>query len=165
MIIDLVEAKEKAEESDRLKTAFLANVSHEIRTPMNGIMGFLELLRTPGLADEQKEKFVDVVNVSGERLLSTINDLVEISKIQLGQVEAQYFVKDTGIGILPDRIGSVFDRFVQADLNMTRPYEGTGLGLSIVKGYIELLKGQIWIESKAGKGSTFFFSIPYQPVK
>ncbi len=81
----LREAKEKAEESDRLKSAFLANVSHEIRTPMNGIVGFLELLQTPGIGDDKKEKYFEMVNQSSQRLLDTINDIIEISKIESGQ--------------------------------------------------------------------------------
>lgn len=245
MIENLVKAKERAEESDRLKTAFLANISHEIRTPMNGILGFLELLKNPELENEVKSQYIDVVNRSGDRLMSTINDLIEISKIEAGQVKTEistvyipeimdyylnffkpearekhlgikivrqiedpealiktdrskieatlsnlisnaikftqigeiefgnyikgeflvFFVKDTGVGISPDRMDAVFDRFVQADLNMTRPYQGTGLGLSIVKGYIEMLKGKIWVESREGEGSIFYFTIPYNPVK
>jgi PAS domain S-box-containing protein len=240
MIDDLIIAKEKAEESDRLKTAFLANVSHEIRTPMNGILGFMELLKMPGLGDEEKDSYIDMVNSSGDRLLKTINDLIEISKIESGQVCAEYsqvdireimnyalrfftpqaqdkklglrisempeppknlvftdrtkveaalsnlifnaikftncgevifgsymdaenmvfYVKDTGVGIAPDQMDAVFDRFVQADLNMTKPYQGTGLGLSIIRGYITHLKGKIWVESEVGKGSVFYFSIP-----
>lgn len=81
----LREAKEKAEESDRLKSAFLANVSHEIRTPMNGIVGFLELLQAPGIGQEKKEKYFEMVNQSSQRLLETINDIIEISKIESGQ--------------------------------------------------------------------------------
>lgn len=78
----LVEAKEKAEESDRLKSAFLANMSHEIRTPMNGIIGFLNLLREPDLSDENKSTYINIVTQSGQRLLDTLNDIIEISKIE-----------------------------------------------------------------------------------
>lgn len=83
---DLIKAKDKAEESDKLKTAFLLNVSHEIRTPMNGILGFLNLLQQPDLSDVEKSNFMEVVNKSGERLMNTINDIVEISKIESGDV-------------------------------------------------------------------------------
>ncbi len=82
----LIVAKEKAEESDRLKTSFLANMSHEIRTPMNGILGFLELLKEPDLSDENKNEFLNLMNHSGHRLLSTINDIIEISKIESGKL-------------------------------------------------------------------------------
>lgn len=84
---ELIIAKEKAEESDRLKSAFLANMSHEIRTPMNGILGFLDLLRAPDLSEEDKDTYSRIVKKSGERLLTTINDIIEISKIEAGQVE------------------------------------------------------------------------------
>jgi hypothetical protein len=77
----LVQSKIKAEESDRLKTAFLANISHEIRTPMNGILGFAELLKLPGLSEKKNEEFIKLIEQSGQRMLNIINDLVDISKI------------------------------------------------------------------------------------
>ncbi len=240
MIRDLIAAKEKAEESDRLKSAFLANVSHEIRTPMNGILGFLDLLREPELNDERKNKYIDVVNKSARRLLNTINDIIETSKLDTGQKEVKlegvdipsllqshydffnplatekglslkiaervendkalvlsdinildsifnnlinnaikftnigsieignyikddsmvFYVRDTGIGIPSDKHDVIFERFVQADLNMTREHEGSGLGLTITKACVEALGGQIWVQSEVNKGSTFSFSIP-----
>ena len=84
--LELLEAKERAEENDRLKSAFLANISHEIRTPMNGILGFAELLKTPGLDTEEVGQYVDVIQQSGQRMLGIINDIVDISKIEAGQV-------------------------------------------------------------------------------
>jgi PAS domain S-box-containing protein len=84
MVKDLFEAKEKAEESDRLKSAFLANMSHEIRTPMNGILGFADLLKNPGLSGEKQQKYVGIIERSGARMLSIINDIVDISKIEAG---------------------------------------------------------------------------------
>ncbi|MGM0613875.1 MAG: PAS domain-containing hybrid sensor histidine kinase/response regulator, partial [Bacteroidota bacterium] len=83
----LIEALEKAQESDRLKSAFLANMSHEIRTPMNGILGFTELLKNPKLSGQEKEKYIQIIERSGKRMLDTINDIVDISKIEAGQVE------------------------------------------------------------------------------
>lgn len=243
MIEDLVAAKEKAEESDRLKSAFLANVSHEIRTPMNGILGFLELLNDRELNEEQRELYMNVITQSGQRLLSTINDIVEIAKIESGQIELHlsninstelmtyyrdffkkqaadknitlnlgphvtgepavirtdrykleciltnllnnavkftikggiefgnyirgeslvFYVKDSGIGIPPEKFDTIFQRFVQADLGMSRAYEGSGLGLAIVKAYVDIMNGQVWLESEPGKGSTFYFSIPVDP--
>jgi PAS domain S-box-containing protein len=85
MLEELVITKEKAEESDRLKSAFLANMSHEIRTPMNGILGFIDLLRTPDLQQEDINEYFDMVTISGTRLMDTINDIIEISKIEAGQ--------------------------------------------------------------------------------
>lgn len=84
---NLLEAKEKAEESDRLKTAFLLNLSHEIRTPMNGILGFLNLLEEPNLSREEIEQYVQIVNHGSERLIATINDIVEMSRIQANEVK------------------------------------------------------------------------------
>jgi PAS domain S-box-containing protein len=86
MVEDLVAAKEKAEESDRLKSAFLANLSHEIRTPMNGILGFTEILKEPGLTSRQQQKFIGIIEKSGKRMLDTVHDLIDISKIETGQV-------------------------------------------------------------------------------
>ena len=80
-------ALEKAEESDKLKSAFLANMSHEIRTPMNGILGFVELLDTPDLSFEQQDKYIEIIKKSGYRMLNTVNDIIDISKIDAGQVE------------------------------------------------------------------------------
>ncbi len=241
----LLRAKEKAEESDRLKSAFLANVSHEIRTPMNGILGFLDLLKSPSLEGAEKDKYIEIVNQSGQRLLDTINDIIEISRIESGQMDVKkeevdvfellnyhytffkpkadarglalsiseqipaekalvysdrhkldgmltnllnnaikftsegyiefgnyinndglvFFVRDTGIGITPDQTKSIFRRFVQADLNLSRKHEGSGLGLPIVKAYIEMLHGHIHVDSTPGEGSTFYVIIPYNPVK
>jgi len=84
---DLIKAKEKAEESDRLKSAFLANMSHEIRTPMNGIIGFSSLLNDQDTTAEDFEKFTRVINENCEQLLHIINDLIDISKIEAGQID------------------------------------------------------------------------------
>jgi len=78
--------------------------------------------------------------------------------------ELEFFVKDTGIGILKDRQEVVFHRFVQADISDKRAYQGAGLGLSITKAYVEMLGGKIWVESEEGKGSTFYFTIPYNTI-
>ncbi len=80
-------AKEKAEESDRLKSAFLANMSHEIRTPMNGIIGFSMLLADPVLANDVREGYVKIINSSCDQLLHIVNDIIDISKIEAGQVD------------------------------------------------------------------------------
>ncbi|NWJ50161.1 MAG: response regulator [Bacteroidetes bacterium] len=246
--IELIKAKERAEESDRLKSAFLANMSHEIRTPMNGILGFAGLLKEPDLTGEKQQQFIQIIEKSGNRMLNIINDIIDISKIESGQMdisisetnvnelieyiytffkpevekkgmqlffynglpekdaivntdhekiyailtnlvknaikysdkgiiefgyniplatnitksaELMFFVKDTGIGIPFERQEAIFQRFVQADIIDKRAYQGAGLGLSITKSYVEMLGGKIWLESQEGKGSTFYFTIPY----
>ena len=83
---DLIAAKEKAEESDRLKSAFLANMSHEIRTPLNSILGFSDLLTDPELEPDTRSEFSSMINLSGNNLLSIINDVLDISKIEAGQI-------------------------------------------------------------------------------
>lgn len=237
---ELIVQKERAEESDRLKSAFLANMSHEIRTPMNGILGFAELLKNPQLSGDEQQVFISVIEKSGERMLNIINDLINISKVESGQMEVsmletnineqldflynffklealqkgieliqksplpsnkaiiytdreklyailtnliknaikftkdgfvefgyvlkenmlEFYVKDSGIGISKEKQSSVFERFIQADVSLSRGYEGAGLGLSISKAYVELLGGSIWLESKEGIGSKFYFSFP-----
>ena len=239
--VELIKAKEKAEESDRLKSAFLANMSHEIRTPMNGILGFADLLKEPKLSTAEQKEYISLIEKSGVRMLNIINDIIDISKIESGQmkvnikestineqieyiyeffkpeVEAkgmqilyknallskesiiktdrekvfailtnlvknaikysdkgtiefgylrkgeylEFFVKDKGIGISKDRQGAIFERFIQADYGDKRAYQGAGLGLTISKGYVEMLGGKIWVDSEEGKGSMFYFTLPY----
>jgi len=245
---ELTEAKEKAEKSDRLKSAFLANMSHEIRTPMNGILGFTELLKEPNLKSDDIQDYIQIIQISGKRMLNTINNIVDISKIESGLIqisisetninekmefiykflkpevefkglqflvknylttkesfvktdnekvygiltnliknalkytyegsiefgyvlksgnepaELEFYVKDTGVGIPEDQRELIFERFRQGDETLNRGYEGSGLGLSIAKCYVEMLGGKIWVESQEGRGSTFHFTIPYNPV-
>jgi hypothetical protein len=104
---DLKTAKERAEESDRLKSAFLANMSHEIRTPMNGILGFAGLLKEPGLTGNEKEKYIAVIEKSGERMLNIINDIIDISKIEAGQVKLE--IKDTDLNQLSEFLFNFFE--------------------------------------------------------
>jgi len=84
---ELTTAKSKAEESDQLKSAFLANMSHEIRTPMNGILGFTTLLQEPDLDGDNQKMYIEIIQRSGHRLLDTVNDIVDISKIDAGQMD------------------------------------------------------------------------------
>jgi len=92
---ELIIAKESAEESDRLKLAFLANMSHEIRTPMNGILGFTELLKEPLLTGEEQQKYIDIIEKSGARMLNIINDIISISKVESGQMGI--YISETNI--------------------------------------------------------------------
>ena len=236
---DLTLALEKAMESDKLKTAFLHNISHEIRTPMNGILGFTSLLKNPQLSDEKQQSFIDIITKSGERMLNTLNDLMDMSKLETGQTKLnltktninneleilysffkpeatgknlllnlslpkgesfsyitdreklyailsnliknalkftstggvefgyiikgqnlEFYVMDTGIGIPKDRQLAIFERFIQADIDDEHVFEGSGLGLSISKSYVQMLGGEIWVESIEKQGAQFFFTIP-----
>jgi len=244
----LLKAKEKAEESDRLKSAFLRNISHEIRTPMNGIIGFSNLLKEPWFNSDELSQYFDLIEQSGRRMLNTIDNLIKFSMIESGQTkvnigdtkiyektqqifnyyepeveekglmlllnipdktkdilirtdkqkinsilsiliknaikysqtgiiefgykikteserkELKFFVKDNGIGIPKAIQETIFESFMQADISETRKFDGSGLGLSICKAYVEMLGGKIWVESIEGKGSSFYFTIPYQAV-
>jgi len=240
--MELIEAKEKAEESDRLKTAFLNNVSHEIRTPMNAIVGFSGFLNDPDLKPNKRQEFTDIIIKSSEHLLAIIDDIIRIASIESGQEKIQkneininlicdlikdqfsskaneknvtlslipgltgdeadiitdatkltqiltnlignalkfthqgyinygyklknsqleFYVEDSGIGIPLDMQEKVFDRFRQIETTATRNFGGSGLGLSISKAYVEILGGKMWLTSEMGKGSVFYFTIPYK---
>lgn len=84
--IDLIAAKEKAEQSDKLKSAFLANFSHEIRTPMNAIMGFSYLLRQEDRTEGEKKEFIELIISSSQYLLNLINEIIDISRIEAGEL-------------------------------------------------------------------------------
>jgi len=237
----LIIARNKAEESDRLKTAFLHNISHEIRTPMNAIVGFSSLLMESDQSLETTRSFIETIVQNSNHLLAIMSDIVEISNIEAGNVKIlknvvdlniaiktvydifnlkireinkslnikttvpnvpvniltdstklyqvlsnlvnnaikftesgqidlgyskrngfiEFFVSDTGIGIPEEQQGRIFERFYQVDYSKSRFYEGTGLGLSISKAWVELLGGKIWLTSEPGKGSTFYFTIPF----
>jgi hypothetical protein len=90
-----------------------------------------------------------------------INSNLQANKKAVESFELEFFVKDTGVGISKEYNNIVFERFRQASEGYARNFEGAGLGLSISKAYIEMLGGKIWVESQLGKGSTFFFTIPY----
>ncbi len=116
--VDLEKARAKAEESDRLKSAFLANISHEIRTPMNGILGFSDLLRSEDLDGEERHAFIDNIHASGKRMLRIINDLVDISKIEANQVE--FFASDCSLNELLDELQLLFmERFKAKKLHLS----------------------------------------------
>ncbi|MCF8380896.1 MAG: response regulator [Bacteroidales bacterium] len=104
----LIAALDKAKESDRLKSAFLANISHEIRTPMNGILGFANLLKQPELTGEKTKLYIDIINKSGMRMLNIINAIIEISKIEAGQMKVT--ISPTNVNV---EIDEVFDFFKQ----------------------------------------------------
>ena len=86
---NLKEAKEKAEESNRLKSVFLQNISHEIRTPMNSIIGFISLLKESPVDEETRDEFYEIIDLSGKRLIATVNDLIDISQIETQQIKVK----------------------------------------------------------------------------
>ena len=109
----LEEALNKAEESDKLKSAFLANISHEIRTPMNGILGFTDLLKQKNLAtDNKSQHYIEVIEKSGERMLAIINDLIDISKIEAGHIKI--FIEKVLVNTIIDDLYIFFKPIVEA---------------------------------------------------
>lgn len=117
-----------------------------------------------------------VINTDREKLYAILTNLIKNSikythegSIDFGYSKKgdylEFYVKDTGIGVAKNRQKAIFKRFVQADIEDKKAYEGAGLGLSITKAYVEMLDGKIWVESEEGKGSQFYFTIPYFPEK
>jgi len=241
----LKQEKDRAEESDRLKSVFLANMSHEIRTPMNSIIGFSSLIdeKTP---KNKLNEYINIINDSSNLLLTLIDDIIDLSKIQSGVMKIKkepfsinelinksekeyieliksknkqnikieknipnkniiintdpkrlkqiinnlignaikftkngkitfgytvngdnilFFVKDTGIGISIENLPKIFDRFFQIENKNEKKQEGTGLGLTISKAIVEILGGNIWLESVLDKGTIFYFNLPIGDIK
>ncbi len=240
---ELVQQRRKADAASQAKTDFLATMSHEIRTPMTGVMGFADMLLEDDLARDSAEN-VHKIKDATQALLTIINDILDISKLEAGKVEIENLdfhlpsvmrdvvslfegsgrsgldfelnledglpeaiksdptrirqilvnlignatkftqegvvtvsgelqdsdtdhpylrisVRDTGIGMTQETISKLFVDFSQADASITRRFEGTGLGLSICRRLVELMGGDIGVESEFGQGSTFWFTVPY----
>ncbi|NOU16736.1 MAG: tetratricopeptide repeat protein [Bacteroidales bacterium] len=121
---ELTDALRKTEESDKLKSEFLANISHEVRTPMNGILGFAKVLENNELSAEDRRLYLDVINRQGRSLLQIINDIISLSKIEAGQME----IKNTACNINKklDDLSLIFN-------NPTYLYKKDGVALKIVK--------------------------------
>lgn len=113
-----------------------------------------------------------LIQTDHDKLLNILTNLIKNAikftkkgRIDFGyQIEGDqihFYIKDTGIGIPKEKQQSIFERFVQADMNLARSYEGSGLGLSITKAYVEKMEGCIWVESEEGRGTAFHFKIPF----
>ena len=122
-IMKLRQAEQKAIESDRLKSAFLANISHEVRTPMNGILGFLDMLKDPDLSTETKRDYIELLERSGYRLITVMTDILDISAIQSETVNPEKRTTDV-IQIFEESAD-----FYKSDL------ETKGLKLNFIKPY------------------------------
>jgi signal transduction histidine kinase len=229
------------EAASQHKSEFLANMSHELRTPLNAVIGFSEVLREKmfGELNEKQAEYVQDIHASGRHLLSLINDILDLSKIEAGKVELELSefdlpntidgtltlvreraarhglemglslddrlgmivaderkvrqillnllsnavkftadggridveaglhdgaieisVSDTGVGIAPEDHEAIFEEFRQVGGDHAGKREGTGLGLTLARKFVELHGGRIWLESAAGEGSTFTFTLP-----
>ena len=238
----LVTAREAAEDANRAKSQFLANMSHELRTPLSAVIGYAEMLEEEMQEAGADGMLADVRKIHGNarHLLSLINDVLDLSKIEADRMTAfaedftvatlvrdvastvetlvakkgnrldldlghekslgrmhtdqvklrqcllnlignatkftergvitlvvrrdedalTFSVRDTGIGMTPEQLANLFERFGQADASTTRRFGGTGLGLAITRAFCRLLGGDVTVESEAGRGSTFTMTLP-----
>lgn len=132
---ELLSAKLKAEESDRLKTAFLQNISHEIRTPMNGIVGFAELLKDPGITSQKSEEYINLMMQCSDQLASVINDMIDVSKIEAGALELN--ISEFTSEALLDDIRILFDAAAsEKGINLSIRNDLPGLNIRSDRGKI-----------------------------
>ncbi|WP_106792158.1 ATP-binding protein [Aquimarina sp. Aq78] len=144
------------------QTKHLFNLFKPLTDKKNIVLSLSNDLPTEdAIIKTDKEKFNAILsNLIKNAIKYTNEGGIEFGYLKDEEV-LQFYVKDTGMGIAKDRQKAIFERFVQADLEDRYALEGAGIGLSIAKAYVEMLTGKIWLESKKGKGSTFYFTIPY----
>ena len=154
------------------KQVFLNKVMEELHSFFKPLIKpGIEFNLEKGLAD--KDSFIISDEIKIRKVLTNIINnalkFTEKGQISFGYIlkqnELEFFIADSGIGIPEKFIPNIFNRFHKAENPLDKIYEGLGLGLSISKGNIDLLKGKIWVDSSPGKGSTFYFTIPYRLVK
>jgi PAS domain S-box-containing protein len=140
--------------------------THSPKTKVAG----LNMYSNPVLSDKCSEVYTDAVklrqvltNLIDNALKFTHSGIIELG-YTLENDFLKFYVKDTGIGIAPEMHDTIFERFRQIEYSTSRKYGGNGLGLAISKAYVELLGGRMWLESSIGKGSTFYFTVPYAPL-
>ncbi|WP_218972196.1 ATP-binding protein [Labilibaculum filiforme] len=126
----------------------------------------LQLIRTipeqgaiVSLKTDKEKLYAILINLVKNAIKYTFKGAIEFGFI-ITAGNVQFYVKDTGIGITEEKQERIFERFIQADVSTTRVHEGAGLGLAISKAFIEMMKGEIWLESKLNEGSTFYFTLP-----
>jgi len=120
-------------------------------------------LHEANIITDKEKLYAVLTNLVKNAIKFTSHGSIEFGYRPVGDKKlVEFFVKDTGIGIQKDRQEAVFERFIQADILDTMARQGAGLGLSISKAYVEMLGGKIWMESETGKGSVFYFTIPYR---
>jgi signal transduction histidine kinase len=110
---ELINAKEKAEESDKLKSAFLANMSHEIRTPLNGIAGFLQLINSDNLSSSRRQEYMNIINSSSTQLTRIIDDIIDVSKIEAKQMTIS--PAPMNLNELMNELHTFFNSYLQAN--------------------------------------------------
>jgi len=165
--ISLIETRSLNVVEKKVSINRLIDEIHEYFRPL--LRSNIDLLNHKGLDDEQATVITDGLKI--RKILSNlINNALKFTErghISFGYVleenEMVFFVEDTGIGIPEKFRPNLFTRFQKAEYDPGKLYEGLGLGLSICKGYIELLNGRIWVDSEPGKGSKFYFTLPYKP--
>lgn len=172
-MVMLKKALEQAKEGSAAKSAFLFNMSHDLRTPLNAIIGFSELMKSHWDDQEVSRNYLEKIDESSQYLLSLINNILEMSKIESGKEEIEReegvsnykgIIQDTGIGISKEYLPHIFESFTRQRTSSESGVIGTGLGMPIVKKLVDLMHGTISIESEEGKGTTVVVNLPHRYI-